>query len=166
MERQFIRESIDFIIDTLKITAVVLVFNTFIASLCIVNGQSMYPTLKDKDILLIEKVYKSYSYGDIVVTNNHNELNKSLVKRVIGLPGDTITVSENGEIEVNGEVSIHNFESSYMGDIDYPYIVPENSLFLVGDNRNNSTDSRFSSIGSINKSDILGKVVVNLTSWR
>ena len=135
----------------------------------IVSGESMYPTLDDKDYLILNRIsYKvgKPEKGDIVVfktnlVDGETGKKKDLIKRVIATEGDRIKIS-NSKVYVNGkllnEPYIHNNYTS--GDIDT--VVPENSVFVLGDNREISLDSRYSSVGFINNSDILGKVFVRL----
>lgn len=130
----------------------------------VVDGRSMLPTLEDGNYLIISKLgYKitSPSKGDIIVAETDNlsddGKSKKIVKRVIGLPNDHIVV-KNGSVYLLNENYI---KDSYTdGSVDI--IVPENEVFVMGDNRLESQDSRAISLGTINKSDILGKVVIRL----
>ena len=128
----------------------------------------MYSTLEEGDYLIINRM--SYKFGepkrgDIIVFESDLQqddgTNKDLVNRVLGVSGDTVKikdskVNDNGK-ELN-EPYIHNEVTE--GDIDT--IVPENSVFVLGDNREISLDSRYEQVGFINESDILGKVFVRL----
>ncbi|MBQ4050686.1 MAG: signal peptidase I, partial [Oscillospiraceae bacterium] len=102
--------------------------------------------------------------GDIVVTSAKNGLNKPLVKRVIALGGQTVDLNENGEILVNGLV----IDESYLdektavsaGDLTFPLTVPEDSVFLLGDNREVSVDSRSDTVGMIREKELKGRVLL------
>ena len=131
-----------------------------------VHGTSMFPTLYDKDMLIVWELGYKPDYGDIVITDADNELNINLVKRVIGLEGDIISLDSNGQVYVNGEKSEYNIDSYIYGDIEYPYTVPDDQVFLMGDNRNNSLDSRFKEIGSVKIENIVGKSLVDIPFGR
>lgn len=135
----------------------------------IVNGDSMYPTLENKDYLFINKLaYKSKipERGDIIVfkTNmldSETRKKKNLVKRIIALPGEHIKI-ENSKVYINDK----QLDESYIKDVytegNVDLIVPENSVFTMGDNRPNSLDSRYPVVGTILLDDIVGKVGVRL----
>ncbi len=137
---------------------------TFILPVLKIYGTSMNPTLSEGDIVISVKTQK-IKRGDIVCFRYSNRI---LVKRVIGLPSDVITIDEDGNIFVNG--SEEPLEEAYVQhkaygecDIEYPYTVPENAYFIVGDNRKSSIDSRSTSIGCVSGEEISGKVV--FTIW-
>lgn len=145
-----------------RLIIILVAINTFVATLCVVNGSSMSPTLHEGDMLVLQIIGYSPQYGDIVVTDTDNSLRESLVKRVIGLSGDVIDFDESGNVLVNGELTEYEFDNDLFGDLSYPFVVPEGHAFLMGDNRNNSIDSRFSVVGTIEYSDIKGKVILRL----
>lgn len=135
----------------------------------IVRGLSMYPTLDNNNYLLINKIAYSSNLpqkGDIIVFESHleteNGKEKDLVKRVIGVEGDKVNI-EDGEVYINDEKQ----EELYInGDYTDGYIdltIPEGYVFVMGDNRPNSLDSRSEQVGLVNiKDDIIGKVFVRL----
>ena len=137
----------------------------------IVDGSSMEPNLHDGDYLIMSK--QSYGilggepeYGDVVVVHTHlkDEKNheKLIIKRVIGLPGDEITI-ENGTVYVNGQAQDDSYTKDQVTNgIIEGLIVPEGSIFCLGDNRLNSKDSRAADVGCISEDDIVGKVVLRL----
>ncbi|MBR5815821.1 MAG: signal peptidase I, partial [Anaerotignum sp.] len=114
----------------------------------------------------------SPDYGDVVICKlDEGSGYENIIKRVIGLPGDEIDIVENEDDEdvydlyVNGEYIEEDFLGEPMmtdGNIEYPFEVPENSYFVMGDNRNESLDSRRESVGAIHKDDLMGKVVLRL----
>ena len=139
---------------------VVLAIRLFIVEPIRVEGNSMYPTLLNREHMMVEKVsYLAHApnRGDIVICF-YPGYKKSCVKRVIGLPGDRVCIF-GGKVFINGEPLD---ETSYWTDEifgDYPeQIVPENSFFLMGDNRNASKDSRNPTVGFIPKNKIVGHV--------
>lgn len=133
-----------------------------------VVGHSMEPTLYENDRLIITPIKNSYSYGDIVIIHRENDV--SLVKRIIATPGDTLDIDfETGDVTVNGEVLAEEYiaEPTYLRYEDgpkFPIKIPEGYYFAMGDNRNNSLDSRSGSIGLINGQYILGKMLIDLNN--
>ncbi|MCD7829989.1 MAG: signal peptidase I [Clostridiales bacterium] len=126
-----------------------------------VSGSSMEPTLSDSDIIVLFKSGKLES-GDLVGFYYQNKL---LLKRVIGGPGDVVDIDEEGSVYVNDELLDEPYVTAKaLGetDLDYPYQVPENRYFVMGDNRTTSIDSRSSVIGCIEKDQIVGKVILRV----
>lgn len=145
-----------------KIVIVVMAVNTFLFTFCVVHGSSMSPTLHEGDLVLLQIIGYTPEYGDIIVTDTNNNLNENLVKRVIGLSGDIIDFDESGNVTVNGEPVEYNFDNDTYGNLEYPFTVPEGYAFIMGDNRNNSIDSRYSILGPVRYSDIQGKVIYKI----
>lgn len=141
----------------------VLVFSFFFRIIQ-VDGRSMVPTLNNGDKLIVWGAGYTPQRGDVVIVDGYTTYGKPLVKRVIAKGGDTIEIDyDNGIVEVNGEVLQEDYiaEPTYLGfDVEFPYTVPDGTLFVMGDNRNESLDSRSSSIGCIDERDILGKVLL------
>ncbi|MCD7888220.1 MAG: signal peptidase I [Clostridiales bacterium] len=140
--------------------AAVLVATLFLSVLQ-VSGSSMEPTLSDSDIIVLSKSGKLES-GDLVGFYYQNKL---LLKRVIGGPGDVVDIDEEGNVYVNDELLDEPYVTAKaLGetDLDYPYQVPENRYFVMGDNRTTSIDSRSSVIGCIEKDQIVGKVILRV----
>ena len=122
-----------------------------------VTGSSMEPTLSSDDIVLCSR-YSKLRKGDIAAFYFNN---KVLLKRVIGVSGDVINISENGDVTVNGkEVDEPYIKEMSLGecDLEFPFQVPENRIFVLGDNRSTSIDSRSSAVGCIADEYIIGKV--------
>ena len=151
------------------LTAIVIAFiiTQFIRP-TLVRGESMYPTLNDRDYLILNRMaYKfgDIDRGDIIVFKSDlrqdNGKTKDLIKRVIAIPGDHLII-KNSQVYINGEVQnepyIHNEYTS--GDIDV--VIPQNEVFVMGDNRENSRDSRSSDVGLVNEDDIIGEVMIRL----
>ena len=151
------------------ILIVVVLLRTFIITPIIVNGESMNPTLKEKQILILNKYDKKYNRGDIVVVNYFNgEKEERLIKRVMGLPGEKVEYNENKlyindkKVEDRFAKDTENFELSYI-DIDMKKIT-EGYYFVIGDNRNNSIDSRIT--GLVKNEDIKGTVTQSLIPFK
>lgn len=138
------------------IVIVVALIRTFIITPVQVEGMSMYSTLDDKEILLLKKYDKSYDRFDVVVFNYNGT---KLIKRVIGLPGDTVAYKDN-KLYINGKYIKEDFLKNNQETYDFSLeelgyeTVPEGYYFVMGDNRTNSTDSRI--IGFVSNDDIEG----------
>ncbi len=131
-------------------------------SIGLATGNSMSPTIPSPSILLISKLEKDFQRNDIVVCRKDGW--KTITKRIIGLPGETVTVMEDGRVLINNALYEDNygnitFPMYLTGDRTYPVILGENEYFVMGDNRNLSVDSRYSEIGNIRKEQIIGKVI-------
>ena len=147
------------IFETLAL-AVVLFFGINTVSARVrVDGFSMIPTLKDGEFVLVSKVnyrFGSVERGDIIVFHFPLDPQQELIKRVIGLPGDKVRV-QNGSVSVNGQVLSEPYIAAapaYSGE----WVVPEGQLFVLGDNRNDSSDSH--SWGFLPFEKVVGKAVV------
>ncbi len=143
------------------IILILLVF-TFIFRIVGVVGESMKPTLNDGDWLTVSAVNKTVERGDIVVITQPNDINEPIIKRVIAVGGDTLDIHfGSGQVVLNGEIIYEpyiNAATNKSGDFKGPVIIPEGYVFVMGDNRNDSLDSRFDSIGIIDERYILGVV--------
>ena len=145
----------------LVVAAAAVLLATLLLPVLQVSGDSMNPTLEDKDILMLVK-RENMETGDLCAFYWQNKL---LIKRIIGAPGDVITLDENGVVTVNGETLDEPYvDELALGecDIRFPYQVPENRYFVLGDHRAVSIDSRSSVIGCVEKSQILGRVFLRV----
>ena len=136
----------------------VLVFSFFFRIIQ-VDGESMVPTLENGDKLVVWGAGYEPQRGDVVIVDSYTSYG-----RVIAKGGDTISIDyATGTVEVNGKVLEEDYiaEPTYLGyDVEFPYTVPKGTVFVMGDNRNASLDSRSSYVGCIDKQDILGKVLL------
>ncbi len=164
-ENKYIDYLFKFIVDIIVVVMLALFFVTTIASKNTVEGNSMSPTLNSNDEMLINELsfgIFSPDRNDVVAFEVNNQY---YIKRIIGLPGETIQIVD-GYIYING--SIYNEEQTFE-EIVSPglgadeIVLGENEYFVLGDNRNNSEDSRFSYIGNLKKNEIIGKVWFKLT---
>ena len=148
------------------IIIVVVLFRTFIATPVRVDGSSMDSTLKDGDILILNKLDKTYERFDVVVVNvNIDGANSKLVKRIIGLPGESIEYIDN-ELYINGEV-IEDVATARTSDFTLKELynikkIPDGYYFVMGDNRGYSRDSRDYTVGLIKEDDIVGTTAIRI----
>ncbi len=175
-ERPAKKDSVVFdILDSVKgaIIVVIVVF-TFLFRAVGVDGDSMVPTLHHGDWIAVSgMLFSDLEYGDIVVVTQPWERNVPIVKRVIGVGGDTVDINfETGDVSVNGKVleeKYINEKTSTFYDVAFPVVVPEGKLFVMGDNRNISLDSRSSKIGMIDERYVLGRTLFRfhpISDWK
>ena len=145
------------LIPYLIIILVVISIRTFIITPIIVQGESMVPTLDGREIMILKKYDTTYERFDIVVVNKSVE-GDNLIKRVIGLPGETIRY-KNGKLYINGKIIDDKYAYGNTGNFQ-EITLGEDEYFLMGDNREISLDSR--SLGIIKKSEIEGTVGIIL----
>ena len=133
-----------------------------------VDGPSMNPTLSHGDNLWVDKL--SYTFGDPkrfdVIIFNYDE-DTTYVKRIIGLPGETVRIDQSGNIYINEKLLKENYGKenilpTNLGRANQPVVLGEDEYFVLGDNRNNSTDSRWADVGNVNREDIVGKVILRI----
>ncbi|SJZ72218.1 signal peptidase I [Selenihalanaerobacter shriftii] len=158
---QIAKEEIKEFIESVVIAGVLAFFIiTFIAQSFVVQGRSMEPTLHNGERLFVDKL--SYRFtnpdrGDVVVFSPKGAPGKKYIKRVIGVPGDEIKI-RNKKVYVNGkQIQEDYILEATLGNFG-PYNVPKQHIFVLGDNRNNSADSRYTSlVGFVSYDDISGK---------
>lgn len=154
---------------SISVIIVIMIF-TFVARLSTVDGDSMYPTLIDGEHLIVSDLFYSPENGDIVVLQEKNAFFTSpLVKRIIAQEGQTIDFDyENWGVYVDGEKLTEPYINRELEKAMKNYgspdsiTVPEGHIFVMGDNRNHSTDSRDSLVGFVEYDEIIGKVVFRL----
>lgn len=146
------------------VVVVLLLVFTFCVRNATVKGSSMVPTLINGERLILQQIgYDDPQYGDIVVIDRTQDYDQPLIKRVIGRPGDTIDIDfDTHEVFRNGELLDEpyiNEPTAVTGDMQFPAVVPEGCVFVMGDNRNHSSDSRDMTIGMIDQRNIMGKAI-------
>lgn len=142
--------------------------NKYIFARADIEGTSMLNTLNDKDITFVEKI-SSITHivkrSEIIIFNSRNENNDLFIKRVIGIAGDKIQI-KNGKVYINGKIISEPYLTNNTITTSGPFIgnriytVPKGYVFVLGDNRGNSTDSRF--FGPVNIDDIKGHAIIRV----
>lgn len=170
-EQRAVAEVYDLLRCVVQILAVVTLVFVFAVRLVSVSGSSMYPTLYNGDLLILESnvLLGDVEAGDIVVMTVPYFEDDPIVKRVIATEGQTVDIDfEQGIVYVDGkaldepyinEPTYRSFAEIGMG-LEYPVTVTEGHLFVMGDNRNASDDSRFAPVGLVDERDVLGKVLL------
>ena len=149
-------------ISTLSVLAVIAAVAVLVSTLFLpviqVSGNSMEPTLSDGDVLVLLKS-KRYERSQLCCISWQN---KMLLKRIIGLPGDVVSIDIQGNVSVNGALLDEPYVSDKtLGecDVSFPCQVPEGKVFVLGDHRSTSIDSRSSEIGCVDQDQIVGFVL-------
>lgn len=167
----FVRSALEWAETIVMAVVLVAIVFTFVARVITVDGRSMEPTYYNGDRVLVTQLAGPAQKGDVVIVIE--ALDEPIIKRVIATEGQVVDFDpELGEVTVDGQVvagSAYGTEDgiTYVPDLpgqvlEFPQTVPEGCVFVLGDNRDNSTDSRFVSVGMVDCRNILGKVVFNL----
>lgn len=170
----------------ITVFSIVMIF-TYLLHPVNVVGSSMVPTLNNDDRIFMSTIITNLSYGDIIVINNDaaylvdanthevyestsGELNECIIKRVIACGGQTIDIDfTTGKVIVDGvvldEPYINELTTKNSGAFSYPLEIPEGYYFVMGDNRNRSSDSRYPYVGLISQEQIYGKAVIRYSPF-
>lgn len=169
MKKEVMKEIISWIVCFVVAIAAALFIVTFIGQRVKVDGHSMESTLQDADNLICDKL--SYRFGeperfDIVVIFPDDTKSKRWIKRIIGMPGETVRIDEEGNIYINGEILEENYGREVIEDPGYFFqngneiTLGADEYWCMGDNRNHSSDSRV--IGPVPKNRIVGKAFIRI----
>ncbi len=150
------------------LAAIVLVF-MLVVRIITISGSSMEPTLYSGQHVLVQSMLYTPRRGDVVVVDGYSAYGNPIVKRIIGMEGDVIDIDFSAGVVIrNGEVLDEPYVSApttLQLDVQFPVTVPEGCVFVLGDNRPKSKDSRSSDIGFLDERDILGKVLWRITPF-
>ena len=169
-EVNIVKELLGLIVYIGVVVLVCFLIITFIGCRSQVDGNSMNPTLNDKDNLWVNKL--AYKIGepkrfDIIIFNYSEDV--TYVKRIIGLPGETVMIDKEGNIYIDNELLQENYGKERIidaGRAASPVILAHDEYFVLGDNRNGSSDSRWSDVGNVKKDQIIGKVVLRIFPFK
>ncbi len=169
------KEALDWTLSIAIAIVIALVIRNFVFTMVKVEGESMHPTLSDGDKLFTRIIgYSKPSQGDIIIFNpplgeSDRSPNKDIayVKRVIATEGQTVDITPYGEITVDGEVLKEDYISETIKTVavngtQFPFEVPKDTVFVLGDNRNRSHDSRSRDVGAVPLDNIIGKAQLRL----
>lgn len=159
--RRILRNTISSLI---VVAAIAVLISMLFLPVLRVTGSSMTPTMQNDELIICSK-RSNFKPGDIVAFYYNNKI---LLKRVIGTAGDVIDIKEDGTVYVNGEILDEPYVSEpALGecDIELPYQVPDNRIFVMGDHRSVSVDSRSSTVGCIADEFVIGKVIFRIWPW-
>lgn len=168
--KEVIKEIISTLLYLLVVFCAIMLVINYVGQRTIVEGESMESTLNDGDNLIVDKL--SYRFNDperfdIIVFPPPYAENKLYIKRIIGLPGETVRIDEEGNIYINGEILEENYgkeviKADRIGVAAEEIQLGEDEYFVLGDNRNNSKDSRSLEVGNVKRENIIGKAWVRI----
>ncbi len=160
--KKALKKLFELVLYILLIFSLGILLANFVVGTYRVSGSSMEPVLSGDEYVFSYKL-GAINRGDIIFFENPYSPGEYYVKRVIGLPGENVLISENGEILINGEVFNDIYalgETRYRGILDVPMELSENEYCVLGDNRHDSLDSRYLRVGAVNKKYIVAKAKV------
>lgn len=166
-EFSWVREIISTAVYLLAVVAVTFLFVQFVGQRTHVNGDSMNVTLEDGDNLIVDKLSYRFSEPeryDIIVFPYQYQEKTYYIKRIIGMPGETVQIID-GMVYIDGEMLDESYGKEvmqYSGVAGDPIELGTDEYFVLGDNRNNSSDSRDPSVGNIKEDQIIGKAFIRI----
>lgn len=164
------KEMINTLLYLLAVLCLTWIVIRFVGQRTEVEGASMEPTLYNGDNLIVDKIsycFRDPERFDIIVFPFQYKEKTYYIKRIIGLPGETVQIDEKGNIYIDGEVLAENYgreiiKPENIGLAWDPVVLGEDEYFVMGDNRNNSSDSRTEVVGNIKRKDIIGRAWLRL----
>lgn len=165
-----LKEILKTVIYFLILLLIALFIVTFIGQRTVVDGRSMENTLNDKDNLIVDKIsyrFKEPKRFDVIVFPYQKR--NYFIKRIIGLPGETVYIDEDGNIFINDLLLKENYGKEVIrepGIASRPIVLGEDEYFVLGDNRNDSFDSRFYEVGNVKKENIIGRAWLRIYPFK
>lgn len=166
-ERGILRELVGWIVYLLIIIGITYLIITYVGQRTKVSGQSMETTLHDGDNLIVDKIsyrFREPERFEIIVFPYQHKENTYYIKRIIGLPGETVQVKD-GYVYIDGALLDENYGNELMempGIAEEPITLGADEYFVLGDNRNHSSDSRDPSVGILHREDLLGRAWIRI----
>lgn len=168
--KEVLKEIVSTVLYLLTVVCVVFLLIKYVGQRTIVDGESMVPTLHHQDNLIVDKLsyrFRDPERFDIIVFPFEYAENVYYIKRIIGLPGETVQIDKEGKIYIDGEVLEESYGAEvirpeYIGIAAEEILLGEDEYFVLGDNRNNSKDSRMPEVGNIDREDIIGRAWVRI----
>ena len=167
-EKNVVKEIVGMIMYVVAVFAVCFLIITYVGQRTKVEGSSMEPTLSNGDNLIVDKIsyrFRNPERFDIIIFPYKYEKDTFFIKRIIGMPGETVWINNSGEIYINGVLLSENYgleTIKYAGLASTPITLGKDEYFVMGDNRNDSTDSRFDVVGPIKRKEIVGRAWVRI----
>ena len=166
------KDILEMFIYFVAVLVVSLLIVTFVGQRTVVEGSSMNPTLTDGDSLFVDKI--SYRFADpkrfdVIVFPYQHAKKTYYIKRIIALPGEDVFINAEGTIYINGKVLEEDYGNEVIlnpGRAETTITMGPDEYFVMGDNRNNSSDSRDAMVGNINRKDIIGKAFVRIYPFK
>lgn len=167
---KFMKEMLNAALYLLCVLGLTYLVITFVGQRTEVDGESMETTLSDKDNLIVDKLtyrFKEPERFDIIVFPFQYKEDTYYIKRIIGLPGEKVQIDKNGTIYINDKVLEESYgkeiiQPERVGIAAEPIQLGEDEYFVLGDNRNNSSDSRTEIVGNIHRRDIIGRAWIRI----
>ncbi len=162
--KKFTKTMLDTVGSLLVVAAIAVLVSMLFLPVLRVAGTSMTPTMQNDELVICSK-RSDFECGDIIAFYYNNKI---LLKRVIGVAGDWVDIKDDGTVYINGEELDEPYvEAKSLGecDLEFPYQVPDNRIFVMGDHRETSIDSRSTAVGCIADEYIIGKVIFRLWPW-
>ncbi len=167
---KFLKELLSTGIYLLFVLCITYLFVNYVGQRTEVDGSSMSSTLYDGDNLIVDKIsyrFRDPKRFDIIVFPPRYDQSTLYIKRIIGMPGETVQIDSEGKIYINGEVLDESYgkeiiKSENIGVAREPVQLGEDEYFVMGDNRNNSLDSRNEMVGNIHRSEIIGRAWIRI----
>lgn len=166
--KKFLKEAVQTSLVLLLALIISFLIVTFVGQRTVVDGDSMENTLHHGDNLIVDKItyrFREPERFEVIVFPAHYDQHTYLVKRIIALPGETVYIDDKGDIYINDELLEEDFGKEVIlsaGTAKEPLTLGENEYFVLGDNRNNSLDSRDYMVGNVLKEDIIGRAWVRI----
>ena len=168
--KKVLKELISTVLYLIAVMCAVYLLIAYVGQRTVVSGESMVPTLQHQDNLIVDKITYRFSDPerfDIIVFPFKYAEERYYIKRIIGLPGETVQIDEDGIIYIDGEVLEESYgreviRADKIGLAAEEILLGEDEYFVLGDNRNSSSDSRVPEVGNIKRDDIIGRAWVRI----